>query len=924
MSVRQVDQTTGSSTSVAVSVPTPGTRTPGDLMVAVVTHRAGTGGVITAPAGWSQVGSQWNATTNIGTAIFQKVVTDEAAGQLQAFTHGASANTVGQILLFRDSHGAPIGAVNATVQTSNTATISFPSLTFATPGLDLAVGSLAHATVPNLPTGFTLSATATLGTTTAGVSQRAAWRAYTSASATGTTTASCTAARNIGSRVLIGRLATPAAGGSGAAYHDGVDDHTRTDDGIGATHTLEGWFRPARKSFAGGLLGGLHTSGDGGEEPYYTTGHNLILQGNGDLWLTWCNGGTGTGEFTGVVIPFGAWTHLATTLSAGTLRVYVNGALAYTAPVSAEWDAATRPHYGCRSELIDHTMYRDQFADAVVDNIRIWSVARTASEIQASMGTLVSMSGTSGLTHERLFSGDTSGVGAITTAGATVYEPGYAPLVVSHDLTAESLAQAQALTSPIVASSFALTAESLTQAQALASPAIAQVSALTTTSLVHAQSLTSPAITQATALVAGSLAQAQSLTSPAITQASALTTASLIQAQSLTSPAITQASALAAAPLVHAQALTSPPLAVTAHAAPNSLVHAQSMSSPATGGATSLAADSLTHAQALTSPAAVQSAALSADSLTQAQTLADPGLSVENPLRAEFYWFEKTADQPTLGTLYPAALVHAQAIASPSVAVTRYVSPDSLAHAQALASPAVTQASALIAESLTHAQSLTSPAITQAHAFAAGSLVQTQALNSTALSAAGDLLPDSLVQAQALGSTALGQAAALTASALVQAQVITSPGTGAVVSLTPSSMLQGQAMTDSVLGLGFLLQPASLQQAQQIASVAATQAHTLTADWLVQTQSLGGAQLTGTTGLLPNSMQQGQLLAEPLFLLFIPPPLDIILLEAAIARRVEFASSICREAEVGTSICRKAEVGTSICRKAGTRGEILI
>ncbi len=123
---------------------------------------------------------------------------------------------------------------------------------------------------------------------------------------------------------------------------------------------------------------------------------DVIYKGNDNYFLeaTSSRGGVpgagGTfGEVYGTTtLPPGAWTHLAVTYDGATLRLYVNGtqvsSVARTGPIAT----STNP-----LQIGGDSLY-GQFFAGVIDEVRIYNVARTPSQIQSDMSTPI---GTAGL-----------------------------------------------------------------------------------------------------------------------------------------------------------------------------------------------------------------------------------------------------------------------------------------------------------------------------------------------------------------------------------------------------------------------------------------------------------------------------------------------------------------------------------------------
>ncbi len=119
-------------------------------------------------------------------------------------------------------------------------------------------------------------------------------------------------------------------------------------------------------------------------------------------------------------LPLTQWVHLAavftsTGAATGTGSIYINGVLAVTGSVNTPANV-TRPN-----PLVGRSnTSSDQLADFRIDNLRIWSVARTPGQLDEGMNS-VYPGGTAGLVaefrfnHESEFAPDTSGNGRTMT-----------------------------------------------------------------------------------------------------------------------------------------------------------------------------------------------------------------------------------------------------------------------------------------------------------------------------------------------------------------------------------------------------------------------------------------------------------------------------------------------------------------------------
>jgi hypothetical protein len=100
----------------------------------------------------------------------------------------------------------------------------------------------------------------------------------------------------------------------------------------------------------------------------------LFVYGQGGLT---CLGGNAAPSTTNM--PLNAWIHAACVFGGGTLRLYVNGELAAEA-------SAVPPVPNDLLNTLGSNAPSGQSLDGLIDDVRVWNVARTASEICAAAG----------------------------------------------------------------------------------------------------------------------------------------------------------------------------------------------------------------------------------------------------------------------------------------------------------------------------------------------------------------------------------------------------------------------------------------------------------------------------------------------------------------------------------------------------------
>ncbi len=81
-------------------------------------------------------------------------------------------------------------------------------------------------------------------------------------------------------------------------------------------------------------------------------------------------------------LPLNQWSHIAATLSGNTATIYINGVAAGTSTFPTPVNITRNNCYIGKSNWGG-----DPYANAVFDELRIWNVAKTQAEIQASMNT---------------------------------------------------------------------------------------------------------------------------------------------------------------------------------------------------------------------------------------------------------------------------------------------------------------------------------------------------------------------------------------------------------------------------------------------------------------------------------------------------------------------------------------------------------
>jgi hypothetical protein len=167
------------------------------------------------------------------------------------------------------------------------------------------------------------------------------------------------------------------AGPTGALDYDGIDDFARVLRQVQADFTLEVWIKTttsrAGSNFYDGL-GVIYADVAGSANDFGTS----ILNGKfafGTVDLTIQSTST---------VTTGAWVHVAAVRvqASGTMRVLVNGTqeTQTTSGSTAQLNARSTIDFG--GNTID-----SRFFKGMMDEVRIWNVARTTAQIQGAMKT---------------------------------------------------------------------------------------------------------------------------------------------------------------------------------------------------------------------------------------------------------------------------------------------------------------------------------------------------------------------------------------------------------------------------------------------------------------------------------------------------------------------------------------------------------
>jgi len=193
-------------------------------------------------------------------------------------------------------------------------------------------------------------------------------------------------ARGTTAALLLGALLAPAVRANDVAGSaldlDGTDDIVRVpydaSFDMTAAVTAEAWVMPT--SADGGVVG---VWGAGGLDDKFL----LYFDGGKPRARIVRDGIQGTTNAIGAVLAPGAWYHLAMTYDGVTLRLYVNaGEVASTAgagtlPLTTDRDL--------RFGVEDIIVGQESYLDGVIDEVRVWDVARSPTDLATFMNQTV-------------------------------------------------------------------------------------------------------------------------------------------------------------------------------------------------------------------------------------------------------------------------------------------------------------------------------------------------------------------------------------------------------------------------------------------------------------------------------------------------------------------------------------------------------
>jgi hypothetical protein len=141
--------------------------------------------------------------------------------------------------------------------------------------------------------------------------------------------------------------------------------------------TLEAWVNPVSQSGTRTILFKEMT----GAHAYLLYAYASSASGRPTTSVR--RSGTNVSVSGSAAIALNVWTHLAATYDGTTLRLYVNGALAGSTPLTGPLDTTTGPL------RIGGNAIRSEWFNGLIDEVRVYNRALTQGEIQTDMNSAI-------------------------------------------------------------------------------------------------------------------------------------------------------------------------------------------------------------------------------------------------------------------------------------------------------------------------------------------------------------------------------------------------------------------------------------------------------------------------------------------------------------------------------------------------------
>ena len=346
-----------------------------------------TGG--SAPAGQYQ---SWNPGSEPNNAGTENYAVTNWGGAANGYWNDCANNGCGASRYYVIEYGtnaADGGFVNANSDLgSGTFTLSYtPTLTGTTANLNVTFGTAGYDTVTATNGTGTKTFTRTSNPGNAGITlntsvtdQAVLIVASGVPSGTYYETLTATDAASVTANFVITVTVTnpPSSDTDTAMVFDGTSQYAKASDDVAGFDisnaiTIEAWVYPTGSSCGGYIVVKTFSY-----YLYCTAGilHYLLVRSND---------GGGSGVSTGITIPTNQWTHIAMTraTNASTASIYIDGILQFSGA-----SAATAGLYNSSNLLaIGAQDSAANFFNGQIDEVKLWNVARSASEVKSDLKT---------------------------------------------------------------------------------------------------------------------------------------------------------------------------------------------------------------------------------------------------------------------------------------------------------------------------------------------------------------------------------------------------------------------------------------------------------------------------------------------------------------------------------------------------------
>lgn len=178
-------------------------------------------------------------------------------------------------------------------------------------------------------------------------------------------------------------VSSPVQFSGNALSFDGTDDIVTTPLSISnmSAFTLEGWIYPRSSGTRIGFFGQNDAIEFGFSDASTITG-----------WTP--NGSSVAWTFNGTTFPLNTWHHIAYVGNGTTLSLYVDGQLKSTDGSATSNYGSSADKFNIGAAVWDNT--GNEF-NGIIDEVRVWNVARTQTEIQDNMNTEIDPTTATGL-----------------------------------------------------------------------------------------------------------------------------------------------------------------------------------------------------------------------------------------------------------------------------------------------------------------------------------------------------------------------------------------------------------------------------------------------------------------------------------------------------------------------------------------------